>query len=201
MSNASTSHLARLPSSSGLVSYLALSRLRWVNSPVSAMIRPPGLSASRLVLSAAGFIATSTSGASPAVSIWVEPKLIWNAETPNSVPCGARISAGKVGESGEIVAGERGRQGELPAGQLHAVAAVAREADDDRFGSLCIGRSFGRLGCHRSVLPARRARSYHNAYMGPRPRFPPPVPQSSFSVAQSMHRMELPTMNALSRPA
>ena len=97
MSKASTSHLARLPSSIGLLSYLAFSRLRLVNSPVSAMIRPPGLSAARFTLRAAGFIATSTSGASPAVSIWVEPKLIWNAETPNRVPCGARISAGKSG--------------------------------------------------------------------------------------------------------
>ncbi len=27
-----------------------------------------------------------------------EPKLIWNAETPNVVPIGARISAGKSGK-------------------------------------------------------------------------------------------------------
>ena len=98
MSKASTCHLARLPSSIGLLAYLAFSRLRLVNSPVSAMISPPGLSASTLVLSAAGFIATSTSGASPAVVMSVEPKLIWKAETPNSVPCGARISAGKSGK-------------------------------------------------------------------------------------------------------
>jgi hypothetical protein len=31
------------------------------------------------------------------VSIAQEPKLIWKAETPNVVPCGARISAGKSG--------------------------------------------------------------------------------------------------------
>jgi hypothetical protein len=61
------------------------------------VISPPGLTAATLVLSAAGFIATSTSGASPAVSIWRLPKLIWKALTPNSVPCGARISAGKSG--------------------------------------------------------------------------------------------------------
>ena len=98
MSKASSCHLARLPSSSGLLSYLAFSRLRLVNSPLSAMISPPGFSAGTLVFSAAGFIATSTSGASPAVEISVEPKLIWKAETPNSVPCGARISAGKSGK-------------------------------------------------------------------------------------------------------
>ena len=39
----------------------------------------------------------------------------------------------EIGEGREVVAGERGRQGELAAGQLHAVAAVAGEADDDRF--------------------------------------------------------------------
>ena len=39
----------------------------------------------------------------------------------------------EIGESREVVAGQRGRQRELPAGQLHAVAAVAGEADDDRF--------------------------------------------------------------------
>ena len=98
MSNARTSHLARLPSSSGLTSYFAFSRLRFVNSPVSMMTRPPGFTAARLVFKAAGFIATSTSGASPAVSMAVDPKLIWNALTPNRVPCGARISAGKSGK-------------------------------------------------------------------------------------------------------
>ena len=98
ISKASTSHLARLPSSSGLLSYLAFSRLRLVNSPVSIITRPPVLSAAKFTFSAAGFIATSTSGASPAVSISRLPKLIWKAETPNSVPCGARISAGKSGK-------------------------------------------------------------------------------------------------------
>ena len=32
------------------------------------------------------------------MSIAVDPKLIWKAETPNVVPCGARISAGKSGK-------------------------------------------------------------------------------------------------------
>ncbi len=62
------------------------------------MISPPSRSASAFTFSAAGFIAISTSGWSPAVSIAVEPKLIWKAETPNVVPCGARISAGKSGK-------------------------------------------------------------------------------------------------------
>ena len=126
------------------------------------MISPPGLSASTLVLSAAGFIATSTSGASPAVSIAVEPKLIWNAETPNSVPCGARISAGKSGKVARSLPAERGRQRELPAGQLHAVAAVAGEADDDGFGGRIGGRLFASHlvngGRHETVLQTNGAR-------------------------------------------
>ncbi len=69
-----------------------------MNSPSSAMISPPSRSWSTFTLSAAGFIAISTSGWSPAVSIAVEPKLIWKALTPNVVPCGARISAGKSGK-------------------------------------------------------------------------------------------------------
>ena len=47
--------------------------------------------------SAAGFIATSTSGASPGVWMSKLEKRSWNALTPGSVPAGARISAGKSG--------------------------------------------------------------------------------------------------------
>ena len=46
----------------------------------------------------------------------------------------------EIGEGREVVAGERGRQRELAAGQLHAVAAVAGEADDDGFGRRMRGR-------------------------------------------------------------
>src|SRR5690606_14192855 len=97
----------------------------------------------------------------------------------------------EVRESGEVVAGERGRQRELSSGQLHAVAAVAREADDDRFGSLCLGRSFGRESCHGLVLLAR-AGAYLVPY-GPRGRIPFLSRQLSFSVAQAMVRLEIPT--------
>ena len=47
--------------------------------------------------SAAGFIATSTFGASPGVVMSWSAKASWNAETPPIVPAGARISAGKSG--------------------------------------------------------------------------------------------------------
>ena len=48
----------------------------------------------RLAFSAAGFIATSTSGRSPGVRMSWSAKCSWNDETPASVPGGARISAG-----------------------------------------------------------------------------------------------------------
>ena len=47
--------------------------------------------------SAAGFMATSTLGASPGVVISWSEMCTWNADTPARVPAGARISAGKSG--------------------------------------------------------------------------------------------------------
>ena len=49
------------------------------------------------VFSAAGFMATSTSGWSPGVRISWSAKWIWKPDTPGSEPAGARISAGKSG--------------------------------------------------------------------------------------------------------
>ena len=61
------------------------------------MMMPPLFKSPMLVLSAAGFIATRTSTASPGVWMSLLEKLIWNPLTPASVPTGARISAGKSG--------------------------------------------------------------------------------------------------------
>ena len=58
---------------------------------------PPFSRSRMLALSAAGFIATRTFGASPGVTMSREAKWIWNADTPASVPAGALISAGKSG--------------------------------------------------------------------------------------------------------
>src|SRR6266542_131930 len=58
---------------------------------------PPFSRSLRLVLRAAGFMATRTLGWSPGVAMSRAAKWIWNAETPASVPAGARISAGKSG--------------------------------------------------------------------------------------------------------
>ena len=73
-------------------------RLRLVNSSVLTMIvarRAAGRA--RFAFSAAGFIATSTFGASPGVRMSWSAKCSWNDETPGRVPAGARISAGKFG--------------------------------------------------------------------------------------------------------
>ena len=54
----------------------------------------PGGSSARLAFSAAGFIATSTLGESPGVTMSWSEMCTWNDETPAMVPAGARISAG-----------------------------------------------------------------------------------------------------------
>src|SRR3954465_1860491 len=61
------------------------------------MIGAPRRISPRFAFSAAGFIATRTSGVSPGVRMSREAKWIWKAETPATVPAGARISAGKSG--------------------------------------------------------------------------------------------------------
>src|SRR4051794_29650242 len=60
------------------------------------MVAPRRISG-RFAFSAAGFIATRTSGVSPGVRMSRDAKWIWNADTPATVPAGARISAGKSG--------------------------------------------------------------------------------------------------------
>ena len=83
------------------------------------------------VISAAGFIATSTFGWSPGVRMSREAKWIWKAETPCGVPAGARISAGKSGSVARSLPDHRGGVGEAAARELHPIAGVAGEPDDD----------------------------------------------------------------------
>ena len=68
-----------------------------MNASVSTMIVAPFGTSRRFALSAAGFIATSTSGRSPAVRMSWSAKWTWKPDTPGSEPAGARISAGKSG--------------------------------------------------------------------------------------------------------
>ena len=84
-----------------------------------------------LAFSAAGFIATSTSGRSPGVRMSWSAKCSWNDETPGSVPAGARISAGKFGSVERSLPKAAVSGGEPVAGELHAVAGVTGEPDDD----------------------------------------------------------------------
>ena len=62
-----TAYPSREPSASGSAAYPTLARLRLVNSSVLTMMSAPRGRSSRLAFSAAGFIATSTFGASPGV--------------------------------------------------------------------------------------------------------------------------------------
>ena len=86
-----------MPSSSGLAGYPAFCSVRSLNASVSTMIVPPFGTSRTLALSAAGFIATRTSGRSPAVRMSWSAKCTWKPDTPGSEPAGARISAGKSG--------------------------------------------------------------------------------------------------------
>src|SRR3954471_22906173 len=96
-SSAWTAYSERVSSSSGFSVYPAFDRLRAVKSWLSTTIVAPFGRSPRLARKAAGFIATSTSGASPGVRMSWSAKWTWNDETPGSVPWGARISAGKLG--------------------------------------------------------------------------------------------------------
>ena len=58
------------------------------------MIVEPGGRSARFAFSAAGFIATSTLGVSPGVTMSWSEMCTWNDDTPATVPAGARISAG-----------------------------------------------------------------------------------------------------------
>ncbi len=68
-----------------------------MNASLLTIKAPPAGRSPMFVLSAAGFIATRTSGWSPGVWMSDDEKLIWKPDTPGSEPAGARISAGKSG--------------------------------------------------------------------------------------------------------
>ena len=89
--------------SRGLVAYPALFRLRSSKASVLTTSVPPGRRSARLALSAAGFIATRQSGASPAVRMSKSAIWTWNDDTPGSVPAGRPDLGRKGGEGGEVV--------------------------------------------------------------------------------------------------
>jgi hypothetical protein len=90
--NASSEPLVR-----GSTSYFAFLRSTEPNFALLRITMPFGLRSPMCTLSAAGFIATRTSGWSPGLWMSKLENRTWNALTPGSVPAGARISAGKSG--------------------------------------------------------------------------------------------------------
>ena len=71
--------------------------LRSSKASAFRMIVAPGATRPIWLRRAAGFMATSTFGASPGVVMSWSEMWTWKAETPAIVPAGARISAGKSG--------------------------------------------------------------------------------------------------------
>ena len=102
-----------------------------MNASVSTISVPPFGRSCRFVFSAAGFIATSTSGWSPGVRMSWSAKCSWKPETPGSEPAGRADLGREVGERREVVARQRRLGGEAAARQLHAVAGVPGEPDHD----------------------------------------------------------------------
>ena len=92
---------------------------------------PPFGRSRMFVFSAAGFIATSTFGASPGVRMSCAAKWIWKPETPGSEPAGARISAGKSGSVERSLPSSAVSLVKRVPVELHPVAGVAGEADHD----------------------------------------------------------------------
>ena len=104
-----------------------------------------------LTLSAAGFMATSTSSSSPAVvtSFGAEVDLKRGDAEGGA---GRRPDFGReIGEGGEVVARQRGFEGELGPGDLHAIAGIPGEPDDHIIARLALGPgSLGRCGRSRN---------------------------------------------------
>ena len=94
---------ARLPSSTGLTAYPTLARFRLVNSSVSTMIAPPRGRSAQVRLEGGRVHRDQNVGASPGVTMEWSAKCSWNADTPASVPAGARISAGKSGKVARLL--------------------------------------------------------------------------------------------------
>ena len=82
------------------------------------------------MISAAGFIATSTLGWSPGREDVARGEV--DLEGGHAVRgAGRRADLGReVGQRGQVVADHGGRVGEAAAGELHAITGVAGKADD-----------------------------------------------------------------------
>ena len=102
-----------------------------VKSWVSTMSVAPLGRSPRLAFSAAGFIATRTSGRSPGgQDVVVGEVQLEGRDAGQRALRGADLGR-EVREGREVVAEDRGLLGEPVAGELHAVAGVAGDPDDD----------------------------------------------------------------------
>ncbi len=109
---------------------------------------PPRSSSARFAFSAAGFMATSTFGWPPGVWMSRDAKWIWKAETPASVPAGARISAGKSGSVARsfptraVAAAKRS-----PASCIPSPESPANRTTTRSFSSVAFVKSIGVRAC------------------------------------------------------
>ena len=92
---------------------------------------PPPSSSGRLTFSAAGFIATSTFGCAAGREDVPRREVDLEGRDAGQGAGGGADLGREVGERDEVVADQRGGRGEAVAGELHAVARIAGEADDD----------------------------------------------------------------------
>ncbi|KPC71786.1 hypothetical protein ADL35_32915 [Streptomyces sp. NRRL WC-3753] len=84
-----------------------------------------------LAFRTAGFIATSTLGASPGVRMSWSAKRNWTEETPGRVPAGGTDRGGEVRRRRQVLPEGRRLRGEAVTGELDAIARIIRESDDD----------------------------------------------------------------------
>ena len=112
-----------------------------------------------LALSAAGFMATSTLGESPGRrDVVVGDVDLEGRHAGQGAGRGPDLGR-EVGEGGQVVAEQGRRGGEPVAGQLHAVAGVAGEPDDDaveQVGGFRVGGGVGHRAPLRTALALRR---------------------------------------------
>ena len=141
-----------------------------MKASVLTMTVPPFARSPMLTLSAAGFIATSTFGWSPGVRMSWSAKWTWKPGDARQRAGRRADLGGEVGQRREVVPEDGGLAREAVAGQLHAVAGVAGEADDDPLELL------DRLGsCDVSGIAASEwvwvlARPRHDGEAGRAPR-------------------------------
>ena len=125
-------------------------RLRSSKASSLTITVPPGSRRGSSLRSAAGFMATSTFGASPGRGDLVVGDVHLERRHPGE-RAGGRTDLGReVRQRREVVPEQRAGAGEAIAGELHAVAGVAGEADDDPIEALgcditgrCVARALG----------------------------------------------------------